>query len=649
MRDVLARFACIAAAVLLALPANAAMPVPPPKRMDVSPEVLDLRTVELTWADAFAREAGLLERSLRDAGTEIAQGGTPVALVQESPDFPPLESRHRDEILRQGYGISIGDGGVVLRAADSQGMFYAVRTFEQLLDGTGVRHARILDWPDIPLRMIMIDPARQNENMDYYRRVIDFAADYGINAVLCHLTDDQTSALFHEDYPALMHEHAWTPEEVRALVAYAKERHIDLIPEIESLGHSRMFTRMEDYGRYLHQTIENLPDQSWMGTDIEGYTNVLCPASDAAAEYLDAMYGRASETFGHSWIHIGFDEVDMTECARCIAKYGGQSPGEWMSAALVQAGGLVAKHGAKTALWGDMLLAHPEVMESLSPDDTIVFDWHYGETVDPSSVAFFADRGFQVVASPALACAPHMNMPDVHNYRNIANFARIARENDLLGINTTVWVPVRYMSDAMWTGIAFAAAHSWGGSGMDDREFAAGFAKDYFGTDMGDAFHGVWNSLAETVWHRNDFNTACWIDEESLEEAKDVALAREAELLATRDAIDAVLLEIDAITPSVSRHREEWRRFGDSARVLRYNLEHLLAAPRVGGADTDETVAALDAQCTDLIAAIERDWDRNRFSGDPGKEGRFLQNQHLLFRFRQMHDFHQRILTGGLE
>src|SRR5207244_3621796 len=57
--------------------------------------------------------------------------------------------------------------------------------------------------PDFALRMIMLDMARQNENFDYYRRVIDFCARYKINAILLHLTDDQTAALYEPRYPEL--------------------------------------------------------------------------------------------------------------------------------------------------------------------------------------------------------------------------------------------------------------------------------------------------------------------------------------------------------------------------------------------------------------------------------------------------------------
>ncbi len=617
-----------------------AMPIPSPKKYTENPGAIELKAFKLNAPEDFEKEANLLKANLQALGITESDDGIPVHLMMERPELPPINSEQQGELIQQSYYILVDEDGVSITAPAKEGMLYAIQTFDQLLDGKQLQHCEILDWPDISMRFIMVDPARQNENMDYYCRVIDFAARYKINGILCHLTDDQTSAIYHEDYPPLMHDHAWKPEEIRELVSYAANRGISLVPEIESLGHSRIFTRMENYEDYLHRTPEDQPDQSWMGTSISGYTNVLCPASDDAIEYLDALYTRTTETFDNPLIHIGFDEVDMTQCARCIAKYGEQTHEEWLSAALKQAHDLVSAKGKKTALWGDMLLAHPVVMDSISPEDMVIFDWHYGETVDPGSVKFFKDRGFQIIASPALVCAPHMIMPDIHNYRNIENFTRIAREEDLLGINTTIWVPTRYMSDVLWTGIGYAAAQAWGGGNFDEEQYFIGFARDYFGSDQGAEYHKAWKTITETVWHRREFYKACWDDKESVEEARTFLKENRADIQKKRIGIFNAIMLLKKIDPSIKEHQTEWNCINDSAEVLLYTFDHLLAVEDL----RMEGVSKLDKECVEFIRIIEADWDRNRFKEDPGKDGRFLTNQHLLYQFKQMHLFHQELL-----
>lgn len=69
----------------------------------------------------------------------------------------------------------------------------------------------------------------------------------------------------------------------------------------------------------------------------------------------------------------------------------------------------------------------------------------------------FQEKGFEIIACPALVCWPHIMFPDHNNYTNISRFTKIAYEKELLGVNTTIWTPMRYMSDILWTGIAFAS------------------------------------------------------------------------------------------------------------------------------------------------------------------------------------------------
>jgi hypothetical protein len=617
--------------------------LPQPKLVDLKQERIPLKAARIQAGFELGNEAEALREVLADAGVALDAGGTPIVLRTDFSSSDGSRSTYAAELNEQGYSITIGKDGVLILSPSPAGIFHGVQTFAQLIDDKSLPMGTIKDQPDIPIRMLMIDAARQNENMDYYRRVIDFAARYKMNAILCHLTDDQTSALYHEDYPELMHAHAWRPQQVRELVDYARKRHIVLIPEIESLGHSRMFTRLPDYESYLHKTAENNPDESWMGTNIPGFTNVLCPASDAAVGYLLKMYGTAADSFPHPWLHIGFDEVDMTTCSRCQEKFGDLTHDQWLAKSLQQASALATAEGKKTALWGDMLLAHPAVVDAISPSDTIIFDWHYNHDVKDDSVRFFKEKGFEIIASPSLVCAPHMIMPDEHNFQNIARFTAIAREHELSGINTTIWVPTRYMSDVLWTGVAWSAAHAWSGGIFDEDAFYAAFADDYFGTESGAEFRRATNTLLSTIWHRNEFNTGCWADQESLDAARKMAGEKRPEIEQKIAAVKGAREELARVGQTVTQHQWEWVVLEQSAGILQYSMEHLLASEKLPG---DELLRELDAQCMHYIDEIEADWDRNRFAQDPGKDGLYLETQHLFHRFRQMHAFHQELLEA---
>ncbi len=621
--------------------------LPAPKNVEVGEGRASVSAVALDVSgQTLASEQKHLVGILTKHGISTAPDGFPIRLRLGDAPIPEIVSRYADEIKQQAYTIRITADEATVMGQSPAAVFHALQTLDQLFEDRGLPIGEIVDWPDIPVRMLMIDPARQNENAWYYRRVIDFASRYKMNAILCHLTDDQTAALFHEDYPELMHPQAWTPDEVRDLVAYAKERHIDLIPEIESLGHSRMFTRKTDYAEYLHQTKTPRPDHRWTGTDLEGFTNVLCPASPQAAAYLEAMFDRTVETFNHSWLHIGCDEVDMTDCDRCLAEFGPQSDSDWIYSALDLQIRQVTQRGRKAVVWGDMLLQYPDVIDRLSPEETLIFDWHYKENVDDSSIVLFTEKGFEVVACPALVCYPHMILPDLHNYNNIARFTQIARQHDLQGVNTTIWIPTRYMSDVLWPGIAYAAEHAWSGSEWNENRFHSAFLDDHFGSQEGEAFLRNWKELASIVWHRDEFNTSCWIDEESLKAARSMATDRSEEIAAMIGDLDRIREQLSVVGSTITKNGTDWMAIERSAAILQFTMEHLLAAPKTGsGSDSDRgLIGELDEKCKRMIDWIEEDWTRNRYSGDPNMDGMFLDNQHLLHRFRSMHRFHQELL-----
>src|SRR5580658_2052731 len=102
------------------------------------------------------------------------------------------------------------------------------------------------------MRGLMVDAGRVPESLEYYRRVIEFCADWELNTLHFRLADDQGSALRFTSAPDLVnHRNAFKPEELRALAEYAQSHGIDLIPELESFGHTGYITRSPAYTHLL--------------------------------------------------------------------------------------------------------------------------------------------------------------------------------------------------------------------------------------------------------------------------------------------------------------------------------------------------------------------------------------------------------------
>ena len=340
-------------------------PLPLPKRWVPGTGVLSLGGVVIsTSAHDLANEVDILREQLERASVTVGDSG-PLFRLEIAPiDLPEMTSLYAADVRGQAYRVEVTQRGVQVQAATPAGILYGIQSVTQLIEDDGsLPCVEMVDWPDLAIRGVMVDPARANENATYYERLIRFCGRFKINRIHVHLTDDQNVCLFHEDYRPLMHPHAWTPDRLDPLVRLARRFHIELIPEIESLGHARVFLRHPEFKEVLHQTTEDRRGGSWVGTEVSGYTNVLCPASPQAYRYLDRMYARAAQSFPFPEIHLGCDEVDMTNCARCEATFPGVSHAEWFVRHVLRCRDLAAKYGRRTALWGDMLLRHREILD----------------------------------------------------------------------------------------------------------------------------------------------------------------------------------------------------------------------------------------------------------------------------------------------
>jgi hexosaminidase len=162
-----------------ALPATGELlPIPMVKQFASEPGRLRIAAVSISAPqDELANEVAVLEQLLAQRHIVSKDDGTPIELKITDVQFPPNPSSYAERIAAQGYRIDVNARGVVLAARSPMGVYYAVQTLTQLITpDKSVQHVRILDWPDLAVRAVMVDPARANENLDYYQRMIAFAA-----------------------------------------------------------------------------------------------------------------------------------------------------------------------------------------------------------------------------------------------------------------------------------------------------------------------------------------------------------------------------------------------------------------------------------------------------------------------------------------
>lgn len=253
-----------------------------------------------------------------------------------------LDSKKKN-LAKEGYELSVTKSLVKINGFDEAGVFRATQTLYQLLPeeiecNAAVRGmawsipcVQIEDYPRFPWRGMHLDVGRHFFPKAIILRYIDLMAMYKLNSFHWHLTEDQGWRIEIKKYPRLTEVGSWrketmgnglphggfyTQDDIREVVAYAKERFIDVVPEIEMPGHARA-------------ALASYPEFSCTGAPLEVGTvwgvekDVFCAGNERTFEFLQNILSEVIELFPGNYIHVGGDECPKDrwkECPRCQAK-----------------------------------------------------------------------------------------------------------------------------------------------------------------------------------------------------------------------------------------------------------------------------------------------------------------------------------------
>jgi hexosaminidase len=240
---------------------------------------------------SFLREAGRLKEMLAGNGFNIpvnfsaTEKGLSINIKAGQVNNP----QHSEDA----YILKISADRVILTAHSAAGVFYALQTLRQLISGNGmITGCEIKDSPAFSWRGYMIDVGRNYMSVDLLKQQIDIMSRYKLNIFHFHFTEDIAWRLAIKQYPQLTAAETmirnkgkyYSEADLKTLIAYCKERHILLVPEIDMPGHSAAFKRA-------------------MGFDMQ---------SEAGLAALKNIIKEFIETYDLPYLHIGADEVKIT-------------------------------------------------------------------------------------------------------------------------------------------------------------------------------------------------------------------------------------------------------------------------------------------------------------------------------------------------
>lgn len=378
----------------------------------------------------------------------------------------------------ESYRLRIAPDAIELRAGGHAGLFYGLQTLSQLLPvgvADGVRTASppvrirslvVDDAPRFPYRGMHLDVGRHFFGPDPVKGYIDLIARYKINRFHWHLTEDQGWRIPIDRYPRLTEvggfraqTHVghggeefvgdgqryggyYTKDEIRDVVAYAAERYVTIVPEIEMPGHS-----LAALAAYPELACTEGPFEVGMTWGV--FEDIYCP-SEETLEFLENVLGEVIELFPGELVHIGGDEAPKLR---------------WEESALVQElkarEGLADEHEVQS--WfirrierllnanGRRLIGWDEILDGgLAPNATVM-SWRGTEggieaarmghdvVMTPNSHLYFDHYQSADQDTEPLAIGGFLPLQAVYDYEPVPSELGAAEATHILGAQANVW------------------------------------------------------------------------------------------------------------------------------------------------------------------------------------------------------------------
>lgn len=389
--------------------------IPMPSKLEAgigSFRIVPSTTIVWTGNDAEAKRIAKMfqEQFSRAAGFEL-KSGTAVSDVIEFAINPTAE------LGNEGYRLSVSSSGVRLSAAKPAGLYYAMQSLIQLLPkeiesqktndkvSWNIPVVEITDKPRFGWRGQMLDVSRHFFTKEEVKDFINQMSKYKYNLLHFHLTDDQGWRLEIKSLPKLTEVGAWnvrktgrfntftppshneprdyggfyTQEDIRELVQYARERFVDILPEIDVPGHS--LAAVASYpelsctpGTYKVNSGEPFMDWHGNGTFTARIDNTLCPANERVYAFLDQVFTEVASLFPFPYIHMGGDECaknfweKSAQVKALMAKEKLKDMHEVQAYFVGRVSGIVASKGKKLIGWD-------EILEGGLVKDAAVMSW----------------------------------------------------------------------------------------------------------------------------------------------------------------------------------------------------------------------------------------------------------------------------------
>jgi hexosaminidase len=527
-------------------------------------------------------------------------------LVGFIPPLVPTERHPRDGTISlvltrgdtpaQAYSLEIGDRQVVVTAGAEVGLYYGVQTLIQIarLTGRVWPGLTIEDGPALPVRGLMLDVSRGRvPTLETLIDLVKTIAHYKYN----HLQLYTEHTFRFPSHPQIGADAgALTPDDVLALDAVCRAHHVELVPNLQSLGHQQAMLQLPQY--------QHLAETAWNWS--------LATERDETFALLDELYGDLLPCFSSRWFNVDADEPWDMGLGQSLTVTRSEGIGRVYLRHILRLHELVTKHGHRMMMWADVLKLHPELIGEI-PEDILLLDWWYESRPRYETLDALASSGRPFWVCPATSSWTTL-YPRLENaVANTRDYVRQGIAAGASGMLMTEWGDGGHYQTPSnsWYPYLWAAEVGWSGGETEPDAFDAAFDRLFLADGSG-AVTAALRRLGETTQTAPDWlttwNTAMALFEEPLAGIL-FELAPLEMVAATREAAEALLPLLDRV-----RDREIRYDLGLTVAQIRFAMEKvettralrdLLADLANHPAPTDDGRSRFDT----LLSAMRRQRD----------------------------------------
>ena len=381
---------------------------------------------------------------------------------------------------KEAYNINVSSDGILVRAVAPEGIYRATRT---LLKSVGTEKtssvefpsAEVSDWPRFGYRGLMLDVSRHFSDVEMVKRTIDMLALHQLNIFHWHLTDDQGWRIEIKSHPELTEVGAWrddtvvgrylggtdyptdgkrhggfyTQEQIREIVAYAKERYIEIIPEIDLPGHTSAV--LAAYPQLGCEDKEYKVANRW-GV----IRDVLCAGNPASLDLFKDIMDEVCDLFPGKYIHLGGDECvkdrwkACPKCQKKIRELGLKDGSRYSKEDYLQSWfmGEVASYVQSK---GKRVIGWDEILEGVPMDDSVIMSWRGTEggitaarmghdvVMTPTSDMYFDQSQTLASQLEEIPVGGFINVMKVYSYEPLPASLTPEQQKHILGCQANVW------------------------------------------------------------------------------------------------------------------------------------------------------------------------------------------------------------------